>query len=82
MSSPIFVNPTSVLDVTSARFNIGDVVSVRCIVNNVTGGNGSGARVALTVETDGNVGEAAGVTLSVSPVQCRKASNKSQLSGN
>ena len=60
-------------DVTSSPFNVGDIVSVRCIVNSITGGQGSGGSVNLTVETAGNVGEVAGVTLSVSPVQCHRA---------
>jgi hypothetical protein len=60
-------------DVTSSPFNLGDVVSVRCTVLSVTGGQGAGGRVNLAVEVAGNVGEAQGVTLSVSPIQCRRA---------
>ena len=60
-------------DSTSSPFNVGDIVSVRCLVNSVTGGQGAGGRVNLTVETPGNVGEAHGVTLSVSPIQVRRA---------
>jgi len=56
---------------------------VRCLVTSITpsaaGGTGGAAdSVALTVETPGNVGEKTGVTLTVSPVQCWKAGNKSQ----
>jgi predicted Zn-ribbon and HTH transcriptional regulator len=58
-------------------FKAGDVVSVRCIVTSITpasqGAGGAGDSVLLTVETPGNVGEKAGVTLTVSPVQCKFA---------
>jgi hypothetical protein len=57
----------------SSFFNVGDIVSVRCLVNSISGGQGAGSRVNLTVETPGNLGDVAGVTLSVSPVQCRRA---------
>jgi hypothetical protein len=80
MSSPI-VQPSSVQDITSARFNVNDVVNVRCTVVSIVG-EGAGATVNLLVETPGLVGQKSGVTLAVSPVQCRKATASSQLSGN
>lgn len=65
-------------DITSAQIAVGTVVNVRCTIVSITG-TGSGGRVNLLVETPGLVGEAAGVTLSVSPSQCRKAAANSQL---
>lgn len=56
-------------------FVVGCAVNVRCIVTSITpanqGAGGSGDSVLLTVETPGNVGEKAGVTFTVSPIQCR-----------
>jgi hypothetical protein len=56
-------------------FATGDVVMVRCIVTSITPANqgygGCGDSVLLTVETPGNVGEKAGVTFTVSPIQCK-----------
>jgi hypothetical protein len=60
-------------DITSSPFNVGDYVNVRCLVNSITGGQGAGGRVNLTVDTPGIVGQAVGVTLSVSPSQCRRS---------
>lgn len=65
-------------DIFGAPFSVGTYVNVRCLVTGITthgagGTGGAGDDVLLTVETPGNVGEKAGVTLTVSPVQCRKA---------
>jgi len=70
-------------DKSGAPFSVGTYVHVRCLVTGITtsaanGTGGAADRVALTVETPGNVGEAAGVTLSVSPVQCKKAGSSDQ----
>jgi hypothetical protein len=70
-------------DISGAPFTVGTYVFVRCLVTSLTpvaaGGNGGPADlVGLTVETPGNVGEIHGVTLTVSPVQCRKAGSTSQ----
>ena len=59
-------------DITSSPFNVGDFVNVRCLVT-AADGLGAGGRVALTVDTPGNVGEAQGVSFSVSPTQCRRS---------
>ena len=70
-------------DIFGHDFKVGTVVMVRCIVTSITpasqGFGGSGDSVLLTVETPGNVGEKAGVTLTVSPVQCRFAGSTYQL---
>ena len=62
-------------DIFGHNFKVGTVVSVRCKVTSITpasqGFGGSGDSVLLTVETPGNIGEKAGVTFTVSPVQCR-----------
>ena len=62
-------------DIFGHDFKVGTYVMVRCIVTSITpaaqGYGGSGDSVLLTVETPGNTGEKAGVTLTVSPVQCR-----------
>lgn len=70
-------------DITGAPFVVGDYVSVRCKVTSIatSGANGTGGpadSVTLTVQTPGNVGEKQGVTLVVSPVQCRRAGNSDQ----
>ena len=70
-------------DIFGAEFSVGDYVMVRCRVTSIApsavGGNGGAAdAVSLTVETPGNVGEKAGVTLVVSPVQCRRTGNANQ----
>jgi hypothetical protein len=62
----------SVQDQNSSYYNVGDVISVRCIVNSISGGQGAGGEVNLTVETPGVVGQISNVNLSVSPVQCRR----------
>jgi hypothetical protein len=59
-------------DITSSPFTAGDYVNVRCLVT-AADGLGAGGRVTLLVDTPGNIGEAAGVTLSVSPTQCRRS---------
>jgi hypothetical protein len=64
-------------DITGATFNVNEYVMVRCLVKSIqpvaAGGNGGAADlVTLVVETPGNVGEQQGVTLVVSPVQCRR----------
>ncbi len=70
-------------DITGAPFNVGDYVNVRCAVTSITthgtgGTGGAGDDVLLTVQTPGNAGEKAGVTFTVSPVQCRRAGNSTQ----
>jgi hypothetical protein len=69
-------------DIFGAPFAVGTYVNVRCKVISFApvpnGFGGSGDRVTLTVETPGNVGEVAGVTFVVSPVQCRKAGSTDQ----
>lgn len=70
-------------DIFGAPFVVGDYVLVRCAVTSIatSGANGTGGAgdlVSLTVETPGNVGEVAGVSFVVSPVQCRKAGSTSQ----
>ena len=70
-------------DIFGSPFKVGDYVVVRCKVTSITtsGDNGTGGaadQVTLTVETPGNVGEKTGVTLVVSPVQCRHAGNSNQ----
>ena len=76
---------TTEKDIFGHNFTVGTVVAVRCIVQSITpsqpGNNlgGSGDTVNLLVETDGNVGEKSGVTLAVSPVQCRFSGSTYQL---
>jgi len=70
-------------DIFGSPFKVGDYVVVRCKVTSITtsGDNGTGGaadQVTLTVETPGNVGEQTGVTLVVSPVQCRHTGNSNQ----
>ena len=70
-------------DIFGARFVVGEYVMVRCLVTSIatSGPNGTGGAadsVTLTVESPGNVGEKVGVTLVVSPVQCRRAGNRDQ----
>ena len=69
-------------DIFGHNFQVGTVVSVHCVVTSITpasqGFGGSGDSVLLTVETPGNVGEKAGVTFTVSPVQCRYDGSKYQ----
>ena len=67
-------------DATSAPFNVGNVVSVRCTVSSITG-KGAGAAVVLAVENNGAVGARA-ASFTVGPNQVRVASHDSQLSGN
>lgn len=66
-------------DATSAPFNVGTVVSVRCTVSSITG-KGAGAAVVLAVENNGAVGARA-ASFTVGPSQVRVASHVSQLSG-
>ncbi len=72
-------------DIFGHNFTVGTVVAVRCIVQSITpaqpGNNlgGSGDTVNLLVETQGNAGEKTGVTLAVSPVQCRFDGSTYQL---
>lgn len=70
-------------DKSGAPFTVGTYVYVRCLVSAITtsgpGGTGGAAdRITCVVETPGNVGEAAGVTFQVSPVQCKKAGSTEQ----
>jgi len=70
-------------DIFGHNFIVGTAVEVRCVVTSITPANqgygGAGDSVLLTVETPGNVGEIAGVTFTVSPVQCRFAGSTYQL---
>ena len=70
-------------DIFGHNFIVGTIVTVRCVVTSITpasqGFGGSGDSVLLTVETPGNTGEKQGVTLTVSPVQCRFAGSTYQL---
>ena len=74
---------TTEKDIFGHNFAAGTVVFVRCKVVSITpdvnGFGGAGDTVNLLVETPGNVGEKAGVTLAVSPVQCRFAGSTYQL---
>jgi hypothetical protein len=70
-------------DINGQAFTTGDYVLVRCIVSSITpaatgGLGGAGDSINLTVETPGNPGEKQNVTLTVSPIQCRKAGNPQQ----
>jgi hypothetical protein len=79
---------TTEKDIFGKDFQVGTYVMVRCLVTAITpvppGGNtapiyfgGSGDSVSLTVETP-NPQDKAGVTLVVSPTQCRFAGSKEQ----
>lgn len=64
-------------DIAGIPFNVNEYVMVRCKVVSIqpvaAGGNGGPADlVTLAVEAPGNVGEQTGVTLVVSPTQCRR----------
>jgi hypothetical protein len=70
-------------DIFGAPFAIGTYVNVRCLVTAISPVTtsmygGSGDLVTCLVETPGNVGEVAGVSFTVSPVQCRKAGSTEQ----
>ena len=76
-------------DVFGKNLTVGDVVHVRCIVTAITPAptapnntaiqyGGSGDLVQCTVETNGNIGEVAGVVFQVSPIQVRWTGNISQ----
>ena len=70
-------------DIFGAPFTIGTYVNVRCLVTAISpvttsAYGGSGDLVTCLVETPGNVGEVAGVSFTVSPVQCRKAGSTEQ----
>jgi hypothetical protein len=70
-------------DIFGAPFTIGTYVNVRCLVTAISPVTtstygGSGDLVTCLVETPGNVGEVAGVSFTVSPVQCRKAGSTEQ----
>ena len=67
-------------DITSSPFSAGDYVNVRCLVTDILDSNGGhnlshsfADRVQCLVDTPGNIGEATGVTISVSPSQCRRS---------
>ena len=81
-SAPLGPQTPQEHDIFGAAFAVGTYVNVRCLVTAFTptpnGFGGSGDRVTCLVETPGNVGEAAGVTFAVSPVQCRKAGSTEQ----
>ena len=71
-------------DIFSAPFTVGDYVLVRCLITAITPDytasgsyGGSGDSVSLTVEHP-NTNDKAGVTIVVSPQQCRKAGDKQQ----
>ena len=74
---------TTEKDIFGHDFIVGTVVAVRCIVQSITpnqnGFGGAGDTVNLLVETNGNAGEKTGITLAVSPVQCRFAGSTYQL---
>jgi hypothetical protein len=79
------VAPNTVVerDKFGATFGVGDYVAVRCLVSSITAvpSNGTGGAadlVNLTVQTPGNIGEQQGVTLVVSPTQCKKAGSTEQ----
>ena len=63
-------------DIFGKSFVVGSAVMVRCVVTSITpaaqGFGGSGDSVLLTVESP-NVNDKTGVTLTVSPQQCRFA---------
>jgi hypothetical protein len=70
-------------DIFGAPFAVGTYVNVRCLVTafspiNTSAYGGAGDRVTCLVETPGNVGEVAGVSFTISPVQCRKAGSTQQ----
>jgi hypothetical protein len=69
-------------DIFARDITVGTYVYVRCLVTAVNGAGpvyaGAGDTVNLTVETPGNVGERAGVSFLVSPVQCRHTGSKEQ----
>jgi hypothetical protein len=76
---------TTEKDIFSKDFTVGTFVMVKCMVTAITpvqGGNtfgGSGDRVTLQVEVNGNAGEVnPGPIFQVSPVQCRAAGNAYQ----
>ena len=81
-SAPLGPQTPQEHDIFGSPFAVGTYVNVRCLVTAFTpspnGFGGSGDRVTCLVETPGNVGEAAGVTFAVSPVQCRKAGSTEQ----
>ena len=81
-SAPLGPQTPQEHDIFGVPFAVGTYVNVRCLVTAFTpspnGFGGSGDRVTCLVETPGNVGEAAGVTFAVSPVQCRKAGSTEQ----
>jgi len=81
-SAPLGPQTPQEHDIFGAPFEVGTYVNVRCLVTAFTptpnGFGGSGDLVSLTVESPGNAGEVVGVTLVVSPVQCRKAGSTSQ----
>jgi len=70
-------------DINGAPFSVGDDVQVRGKVTAITsasgatsGFGGSGDSVVIAVDVNGNAGEKTGVTLTVSPVQCRRSQGK------
>jgi len=74
-------------DINGVNFGVGAYVSVRCLVTAITAAAGSthagsGDPVTVTVLTPGNVGERAGVSFTISGVQCERAVAPSQVSGN
>ena len=71
-------------------FGVGDVVYVRCTVTAITPSSspvtpppalrgGSGDRITCVVQNNGNIGEVSGVSSQISPIQCFKTGDKSQL---
>jgi hypothetical protein len=70
-------------DIMGSDILVGDSVLVRCTVTAITPSSpagplvpgGAGDRLTLSVDAPGNVGEVQGVTLTVSPVQCRFSGN-------
>ena len=70
-------------DINGSPLSVGDEVQVRGRITSITsasgatdGVGGSADSILVTVDTPGNVGDKAGVTFTVSPVQCRRAAGK------
>lgn len=76
--------PLSERDIFGSQFGVGDEVLIRGIVTSVvsastnapiptSGVGGSADRVSVLVDTNSLPGEVVGLTVVVSPVQCRRA---------
>jgi hypothetical protein len=68
-------------DLFGSPFGLNDEVQLRGVVtaivgasgNTASGYGGSADRVTVTIDAVGNAGEVVGATVTVSPVQCRRA---------